>query len=478
MKQSITCFSVLLFFFFISSGFGQTNLLINGDLETVTPNFWEKMGGDSELSWATDTSAATPNSRRSFKIVKPAVTGAAMGWKSANNADLYWNNAGSGAYTLNFSAKTEGVNISPTNEDASAGVMFRFLAAGNVVGEKLVAVDQSTASTSWTSYNDVLLLTGEPDEVYAELIMGKDATGTLWFDNIDCNTSENWTMGIFGGDAEIPHGWMNWSDGENGFANFVADTGAHSGDYSALLEENDEDGDEMVFYSEPAPAEALKWYKISVWAKTRGINSGEGFITSNVTPDRLDDRLGITFFFHRAPINSSFDVVGGDQFFYFDQRTGKENEDWTQYTVIAQAPEEAAGVSMRARFTSFPTGQVWYDDFSIQQVNLIVTALDIPSLTTTLTPSDFQLKSNYPNPFNPETIIEYIVPVNGAVKLIIYNILGQKVRTLVEQVQLAGTYQVFWNGRDELGSALSSGVYFYQLQGENALITKKMTLVK
>ena len=108
----------------------------------------------------------------------------------------------------------------------------------------------------------------------------------------------------------------------------------------------------------------------------------------------------------------------------------------------------------------------------------MVTALETPQKSITLTPSDFKLKNNYPNPFNPETIIEYLVPKNGQVNLVIYNMLGQKVRTLVNEVKTAGTYQVFWNGRNEDGTALSSGVYFYQLQGENALITKKMTLIK
>ena len=56
--------------------------------------------------------------------------------------------------------------------------------------------------------------------------------------------------------------------------------------------------------------------------------------------------------------------------------------------------------------------------------------------------------------------------------------LGQKVRTLVDRVQMEGTYQVLWNGKDDVGASLSSGVYFYQLQGENALITRKMTLIK
>jgi hypothetical protein len=86
---------------------------------------------------------------------------------------------------------------------------------------------------------------------------------------------------------------------------------------------------------------------------------------------------------------------------------------------------------MRARFTSFPTGKAWYDDFSIEPVTMVITSLEEPSNYTTLSPSDFQLENNYPNPFNPETIIEYKVPKTGQVKLAIFNVLGQKVKTLV-----------------------------------------------
>ena len=70
------------------------------------------------------------------------------------------------------------------------------------------------------------------------------------------------------------------------------------------------------------------------------------------------------------------------------------------------------------------------------------------------------------------------MPETGQVKLAIFNVLGQKVKTLVDAHQLAGTYNVMWNGNDDAGNKMASGVYFYQLIGENALITKKMTLVK
>jgi hypothetical protein len=123
-------------------------------------------------------------------------------------------------------------------------------------------------------------------------------------------------------------------------------------------------------------------------------------------------------------------------------------------------------------------GKVWYDDFGIQEVEFVITAIENPTNRIAIMPAEYELFNNYPNPFNPETIIEYKVPKTGQVKMAIYNVLGQNVRTLVDAHQPAGTYTVMWDGTDNSGHKLASGLYFYQLIGENALITKKMILIK
>jgi len=81
-------------------------------------------------------------------------------------------------------------------------------------------------------------------------------------------------------------------------------------------------------------------------------------------------------------------------------------------------------------------------------------------------PDHFNLQ-NYPNPFNPETVIQYELPRKGIVKLDIYNLLGRRIRKLVEQEQDCGLYSVVWDGRDEQGASVASGVYIYQLRFEN-----------
>jgi hypothetical protein len=93
-------------------------------------------------------------------------------------------------------------------------------------------------------------------------------------------------------------------------------------------------------------------------------------------------------------------------------------------------------------------------------------------------PERFELFQNHPNPFNPETQIRYDLPVSGHVKLSIYNVLGQRVRILVDEMQDAGHKSVIWDGRDNSGQEVASGIYFYKISAENYRKTKKMVLLK
>ena len=98
-------------------------------------------------------------------------------------------------------------------------------------------------------------------------------------------------------------------------------------------------------------------------------------------------------------------------------------------------------------------------------------------------PRDFALSQNYPNPFNPSTAIEFSVPVNSDVTLRIYNLLGEVVTTLVNEETSAGHYSVVWNGNDNTGNQVTSGIYFYEMKaagngGEAFSQIKKMVLLK
>jgi M6 family metalloprotease-like protein len=94
-------------------------------------------------------------------------------------------------------------------------------------------------------------------------------------------------------------------------------------------------------------------------------------------------------------------------------------------------------------------------------------------------PKEFALNQNYPNPFNPRTLISYELNRNmDNVILKVYNLLGQEVKTLVDKAQDAGVYRVEWDGTDESGSPMATGVYFYRLQAGDQTQTRKMVLLK
>ena len=104
--------------------------------------------------------------------------------------------------------------------------------------------------------------------------------------------------------------------------------------------------------------------------------------------------------------------------------------------------------------------------------------LDITPKAGYGTPEAFELFQNYPNPFNPETEISYVLPTACFVELSVYNLLGQKVRTLVDESQSAGLKNVKWDGKDENGVNVASGVYFYKIKAGEFTQSKKMVIIR
>jgi hypothetical protein len=95
-----------------------------------------------------------------------------------------------------------------------------------------------------------------------------------------------------------------------------------------------------------------------------------------------------------------------------------------------------------------------------------------------VTPLNFALDQNYPNPFNPETNIDYSLPVETDVSLIVYNLLGQEVKTLVNGRVAAGHHTAHWDGKNENGVNVPSGVYFYKMSTSDFTQTNKMIMVR
>ena len=92
--------------------------------------------------------------------------------------------------------------------------------------------------------------------------------------------------------------------------------------------------------------------------------------------------------------------------------------------------------------------------------------------------SSFRPFQNYPNPFNPETNIKYQLPNEAFVEITIFNLSGQRIITLLKKYQNAGSFELKWDGRNEMGEQVVSGIYVYQLKNDEFVSTKKMMLIR
>jgi len=110
-------------------------------------------------------------------------------------------------------------------------------------------------------------------------------------------------------------------------------------------------------------------------------------------------------------------------------------------------------------------------DFELQTA----TSIDIAAISP---PQSFSLGQNYPNPFNPATVIEFSLPERQQVKMDIYDISGRKIRTLIERTMAAGAHKTVWDGRNDNGEHVSSGMYIYRMTAGAYKFSKKLILLK
>jgi hypothetical protein len=118
---------------------------------------------------------------------------------------------------------------------------------------------------------------------------------------------------------------------------------------------------------------------------------------------------------------------------------------------------------------------VIYDNFEVVTYEDVTSVNDVGAGAA---PGDFVLEQNYPNPFNPSTTIRFSVPVADQVEIGIYDLSGRKVRTLANEQYGAGTHSVVWNGTNDYGDNVPSGIYFYRMKGGHSSATKKLVLMK
>jgi len=123
------------------------------------------------------------------------------------------------------------------------------------------------------------------------------------------------------------------------------------------------------------------------------------------------------------------------------------------------------------------------DDVEISKLEVInsngtIATPNFKLITTSIYPVNFKLEQNYPNPFNPATTIKFTIPKDTRVQIAVFDINGRLVKILVDKILPAGEHITVWDGTDENGSSVSSGVYLYRMYADGFVNSKKMLLIK
>ena len=131
--------------------------------------------------------------------------------------------------------------------------------------------------------------------------------------------------------------------------------------------------------------------------------------------------------------------------------------------------------------TPYPDGylrqQIWPD--SVQTIHVVIESLvNIDKMQYSQLASDFQLFQNYPNPFNSGTTLEFYLPYSDIVELNIFDMLGRKIKSMLGADCTGGWYRLFWDGKDDRGNDVASGIYIYRLTADNRVINRKMLLLR
>ncbi len=445
--------------------------------EADLPAYWTKANETgSTLAWTSDV-ARSP--QRSLMIQKSSGNEMPTWQTKANMAKLQWNMTTgippNVEMVIGGWVKTENVNTNPASAEAEIHLVYTFYDNTKAVifGQPVVLkVPQAQATMDWTEIkNDApVVLPTDADSMSIQFAFGSQAIGTVWLDDIFMKPApgaSGWLGDLYNANFGVPEGWFFWKDqmsegvADKGVVSITRDA-AHTGDYSLLISDDSTNTAEVVAISDRNPIKPNRLYTVQAWVKMEGANL-------NPTKD-VEKAVFFTVTYHTD--EAGWAETSGQDFFVVDQSA--MDTDWTLYVFTIAPPENATRISIRARLQHQATGKVYWDDFAVVEGNVT----RVPGKEDNTLPAMYRLEQNYPNPFNPETRITFAMPADGKADLVIYDLLGNHVRTLVSANLRAGEHQIVWDGRDEASRMAASGVYFYELKTNDARMLRKMTLIK
>jgi len=201
---------------------------------------------------------------------------------------------------------------------------------------------------------------------------------------------------------------------------------------------------------------------------TRNVLLSAESLGSNIDENYIINQLARTLDFRD---NQSTDGVGANHEWVFQNDGNHAVVEWPLHLDVSYSTTCNAYTHSTQ---GFPVGNLHAFPDKLAEWQLLSTDQD----NSVVTPNSFTLAQNYPNPFNPSTEIAFSLELDSNIELTIFNVIGQKVKVLENGTRSAGTHTIKWDGRDELGGVVPTGLYFYQLTDGTNSMTKKMALMK
>ncbi len=344
---------------------------------------------------------------------------------------------------------------------------------------------------------------GTPASASEALIPGTDEVDSdLRNEVLELPTNERYSF-VFGGSAQVLDHILT-SEKIQGkvtgrqYARGNSDAPAlFKTDYSTVLRASDHDA--MVLYLDLTAPEIVVNAPVEIWPPNHIYHTFEttDFVQSVNDPDLSVADVFITSVTSDEAVNAPNSGNTANDIVIVDCQTVKlraervGDANGRVYTIYVAAVDANGNVGSAAFQVQTPidqSGSPVIDDGPAYEVQSGCSAPNAPILAakdsdaqlqeSTFVPAAFALAQNYPNPFNPSTTIHFDVPQTGDVTLSIYNLRGQLVRTLVSGVVAAGRHQILWDGADERGVHVASGIYLYRLQADGFTAIRKLVLTK
>ncbi len=341
----------------------------------------------------------------------------------------------------------------------------------------VLSIRSSDGGTTWSNPPDTLSSSdgsiGGTSIESARVAMARGSNGKMvctWFEVPDAGISEEIFANQFDG--------ISW--GEEQLVSGI--TTAASRYPSAAIDAAD---NIYIVWRPNLPQRSLvlkkkAWNEVS-WPAAVDTVVGQGYSTLRPFMT-IDENDNLYVAYTRTMEN---DTIGLDQISYVTSTNGGTT--WSDQIRLSRDLHDCDYVCMTTQFDPGGIDLLWREAYrpsiaTADTVSLVYGHLDlIPTAignkaSTVL--EAFQLHQNYPNPFNPSTRLSYSVAVTGRYDLSVYNLLGQKIKTLVSENVVQGSHTVTWDGTDDAGRMVASGIYFYELRGEGVHLSKKMVFMR